>query len=266
VVSYLNGKGTMTDFTGRSVLITGGAGAIGKTTARVFLEKGARVALVDLSPEALEATAAELSEIGEVITIAADVSDETAVKRYVDDTVKAFGTIDVFFNNAGIEGKITTIVNTDVNVFDKVLAVNLRGPFLGLKHVLPVMIANGKGSIINTSSEAGLDGAPNLGDYVASKHGVTGLTKTAALEVATTGVRVNSIHPSPVNTVMMRRLEEILGEGDPDSIKKDFESVNPMGRYSETIEIANVVVFLASDEASFMTGAQVRIDGGSGAR
>lgn len=256
----------MTDFTGRSVLITGGAGAIGKATARIFLDQGARVALVDLSADALAATSDELGELGEVITIAADVSVEADVQRYVHETVNAFGTIDVFFNNAGIEGKITRIVDTDVNVFDKVLAVNLRGPFLGLKHVLPVMIAKGKGSIINTSSEAGLDGAPNLGDYVASKHGVTGLTKTAALEVAKTGVRVNSIHPSPVNTLMMRRLENILGEGDPDAIKKDFESVNPMGRYSEATEIANVVVFLASDEASFITGSQVRIDGGSGAR
>jgi NAD(P)-dependent dehydrogenase (short-subunit alcohol dehydrogenase family) len=256
----------MTDFTGRSVLITGGAGAIGKATARIFLDQGARVALVDLSADALAAAAEELGELGEVITVAADVSVEADVQRYVDETVNTFGTIDVFFNNAGIEGKITRIVDTDVNVFDKVLAVNLRGPFLGLKHVLPVMIAKGKGSIINTSSEAGLDGAPNLGDYVASKHGVTGLTKTAALEVAKTGVRVNSIHPSPVNTLMMRRLENILGEGDPDAIKKDFESVNPMGRYSEATEIANVVVFLASDEASFITGSQVRIDGGSGAR
>jgi NAD(P)-dependent dehydrogenase (short-subunit alcohol dehydrogenase family) len=251
---------------GRSVLITGGAGAIGKATARAFLDAGARVAIVDLSKEALARTADELGSIGELITLAADVSQEEDVKRYVTDTVDAFGTIDVFFNNAGIEGKIREIVDTDVDVFDRVLAVNLRGPFLGLKHVLPIMIRQGKGSVINTSSEAGLDGAISLGDYVASKHGVTGLTKTAALEVAKSGVRVNSIHPSPVNTAMMRRLEETLGEGHPETIKADFEAVNPMGRYSEVSEIANVVLFLASDASSFMTGAQVRIDGGSGAR
>lgn len=111
-----------------------------------------------------------------------------------------------------------------------------------------------------------MDGAPTLGDHVASKHAVTGLTRTAALEVAETGVRVSSVHPSPVNTGMMRRLEEILGGGVPENIRAQFEPVNPVGRYSEPHEIANVVVFLASDDASFITGAQIRIDGGSGAR
>ncbi len=256
----------MTDFTGRRVVITGGAGAIGAATAEEFLKRGAKVALVDLSEEALEKAQARLDGSENLIIIKADVSQEQDVKQYVQTAVDAFGSIDVFFNNAGIEGKIKTIVETDVNDFDKVMAVNLRGAFLGLKHVLPVMVQQGKGSIINTSSEAGLDGAKNLGDYVASKHGVSGLTKTAALEVATTGVRVNSIHPSPVNTMMMRRLENELGGDSPEKIKAAMESVNPMGRYSEPHEIANVVVFLASDEASFITGSQVRIDGGSGAR
>lgn len=256
----------MADLQGRTALITGGAGAIGTATAEVFLNRGARVALVDLNDAALKAAAGQLEQYGEVITVAADVSDEAQVAHYVSEAEGQLGPLDVFFNNAGIEGKITRIVDTDVAVFDQVYAVNVRGVFLGLKHVLPGMIARGRGSIVNTSSEAGLDGAPNLGDYVASKHAVTGLTKTAALEVAKTGVRINSVHPSPVNTVMMRRLEEILGDGMPEDVRAQFESVNPVGRYSEPREIANVVAFLASDDASFITGAQIRVDGGSGAR
>jgi NAD(P)-dependent dehydrogenase (short-subunit alcohol dehydrogenase family) len=256
----------MADLNGRTALITGGAGAIGVATAEEFLSRGARVALVDLDEAALKGAAQTLEALGPVLTIAADVSDEAQVIDYVRTAEEHLGHLDIFFNNAGIEGRITQIVDTDVNVFDKVYAVNVRGVFLGLKHVLPGMISRGRGSVINTSSEAGLDGAMNLGDYVASKHAVTGLTKTAALEVAKTGVRVNSIHPSPVNTVMMRRLEEILGEGSPETIRADFEAVNPVGRYSEPHEIARVVAFLASDDASFITGAQIRIDGGSGAR
>lgn len=255
----------MTDFAGRNVLITGGAGAIGTATAVEFLKLGARVALVDLDEGALAAKKSELAQYGDVLTIAADVSVENDVKHYVDVALNAYGSIDVFFNNAGIEGKITPIVETDMAVFDQVIAVNLRGAFLGLKHVLPSMIARGRGSVINNSSEAGLVGAGNLGDYVASKHGVTGLSRTAALEVAAAGVRVNSVHPSPVNTAMMRRLEATLGGDHPESIKAENEARLPMKRYSEPSEIAQVVVFLASDEASYITGEQIRIDGGAGA-
>lgn len=256
----------MTSLDGRTAVITGGAGAIGAATAEVFLRRGARVALVDLDDAALKEAARALEPHGEVLTIAADVSEEDQVVHYVSVAQERLGPIDVFFNNAGIEGKITRIVDTDVAVFDQVYAVNVRGIFLGLKHVLPGMVARGRGSIVNTSSEAGLDGAVNLGDYVASKHAVTGLTKTAALEVAKTGVRVNSVHPSPVNTMMMRRLEETLGDGVPGDVRAQFESVNPVGRYSEPDEIARVVAFLVSDDASFITGAQIRVDGGSGAR
>ncbi|MBF4550976.1 SDR family NAD(P)-dependent oxidoreductase [Pseudoclavibacter sp. VKM Ac-2888] len=256
----------MTDFTGRSVVITGGAGGIGAATAEEFLKLGARVALVDLFPEPLEAARERLSAHGEVIAIAADVTDEADVERYVAQTVEAFGTIDVFFNNAGIEGAVGPLTEASVDNYEKVFAVNVRGVFLGMKHVLKVMTERGSGSIINTSSEAGLDGAPGVSAYVASKHAVVGFTKSAALEVAPSGVRVNSIHPSGVNTQMVRRLEEGFGGGDTEAAKAGFQAAIPMGRYAEPLDIARVVVFLGSDEASFVTGAQWRVDGGNGAR
>jgi NAD(P)-dependent dehydrogenase (short-subunit alcohol dehydrogenase family) len=256
----------MTDLTGRSVIITGGAGGIGAATAEAFLRRGAKVALVDLFQDALDTKVAELSELGEVIGIRADVTKEDDVKAYVAKTVEAFGTVDVFFNNAGIEGKVKPLVETEVADFEQVFAVNVLGAFLGLKHVLPVMTEQGSGSVINTSSEAGLDGSPNTVAYVSSKHGLTGMTKVAALEVATTGVRVNSIHPSGVNTEMVRRLESGFGGDDTAAAAEMFQSAIPMGRYAEASDIANLVVFLGSDESSFITGAQYRVDGGNGAR
>ncbi len=252
-------------FAGKSVVITGGAGAIGLATAREFLGRGARVLLVDRDGDAVEAARSKLAELGDVFTAVADVSSEADVEDYVKDAVERFGKIDVFFNNAGIEGRMRPIVDTEVTDFDKVFAVNVRGVFLGLKHVLRAMLKQGHGSIINTSSEAGLNGATSLADYVASKHAVTGLTKAAALEVARDGIRVNSIHPSPVNTPMMRRLEATWNAESPETVKAEFEAKSPMGRYSDPSEIARVVVFLASDDASFVNGAQIRIDGGNGA-
>jgi NAD(P)-dependent dehydrogenase (short-subunit alcohol dehydrogenase family) len=146
-----------------------------------------------------------------------------------------------------------------------VQAVNVRGVFLGLKHILPVMIKKGQGSIINMSSNGGLDGTPNLSPYITSKHAVSGMTKTAALEVARFNVRVNSVHPCPVNTRMMRSIESGFNPQDSESARKDFAGRIPLGRYAEPLDVANVVLFLASDESTFITGAQYRVDGGMGA-
>ncbi|HZG71375.1 MAG TPA: SDR family oxidoreductase, partial [Chondromyces sp.] len=203
---------------------------------------------------------AELDSYGEVITVQADVSKEEDVSNYVKTAVNYFGKIDVFFNNAGIEGKVAPLVEQNVEDFDKVIAVNVRGVFLGLKHVLPIMTKQGHGSIINTSSVAGLSGSPNVSPYITSKHAVVGLTKAAAVESASANVRVNSIHPSPVNTRMMRSLEEGLNV-EQETLAKTI----PLGRYGESSDIANLVLFLASDESSFITGVQYRIDGGMGA-
>lgn len=256
----------MTDFKGRSVLITGGAGGIGAETALAFLEQGANVAIVDLSEEALAATKSKLEGHGEVLTFAADVSDEGAVKNFVDQTVAAFGGIDVFFNNAGIEGKQVPLTELSVETFQKLFAVNALGVFLGMKHVLPIMQAAGRGSIINTSSQAGLYGSPNMLAYVGSKHAVTGMTKTAALEAAPFGVRVNSIHPYGIATPMVDRVEADLASKGFDMSAFDLTKVIPLGRTASPRDMANVVVFLGSDESAYLTGIQLRADGGLGAR
>lgn len=241
-------------------VITGGAGGIGKVTAETFLKEGAKVVLVDLFQEALDKAQADLAEFGEVLTVQADVSKEADVQNYVNKTVEAFGTIDVFFNNAGIEGKVAPLVDQKVEDFDLVMNVNVRGVFLGLKYVLPVMTKQGSGSVINTSSVAGLSGSPGVAPYITSKHAVVGLTKTAALEVASSNIRVNSIHPSPVNTRMMRSLEEGMNV-----TQEAMAQAIPLGRYGESEDIAKLVLFLASDDSTFITGAQYRIDGGMGA-
>src|SRR5690606_15908412 len=209
------------------------AGGIGKETAAHCLRAGAKVAIIDLMEEALNKARTELKAYGEVIAIQADVTDEEDVKNYVNTSVKAFGTIDAFFNNAGIEGKVAPITEQTVENFDNVMNVNVRGVFLGLKHVLPIMIEKKSGSIINTSSVAGLNGSPLVAPYIASKHAVVGLTKTAAIEAAPHNVRVNSIHPSPVNTRMMRSLEEGFNPGKAQEAKQSFEKNIPLGRYAE---------------------------------
>ncbi|MFC5465930.1 SDR family NAD(P)-dependent oxidoreductase [Lederbergia graminis] len=250
----------MERLSGKVAVITGGAGGIGKVTAERFLKEGAKVVLVDLFDDALQQVKEELGSLGEVLTVQADVSQEADVENYVKKTVEHFGKIDVFFNNAGIEGKVAPLVDQKVEDFDKVISVNVRGVFLGLKYVLPVLTKQGHGSVINTSSVAGLSGSPGVAPYITSKHAVVGLTKAAAVEVASANVRVNSIHPSPVNTRMMRSLEEGL-EVEQETLAKSI----PLGRYGESDDIANLVLFLASDESSFITGVQYRVDGGMGA-
>ncbi|MFO7342554.1 MAG: SDR family NAD(P)-dependent oxidoreductase, partial [Bacillaceae bacterium] len=237
-------------------------GGIGKETAKLFLQEGAKVVLVDLFDEALEKAKNELSSFGEVLTVRADVTKEEDVKNYVKVAYEHFGKIDVFFNNAGIEGKVQPITEITVEDFEKVQKVNVLGVFLGLKHVLPIMMKQGHGSIINTSSVAGLGGTPGVAPYVASKHAVIGLTKVAALEAAKANVRVNSIHPSPVNTRMMRSLEKGFNPENAEEAKEEFTKSIPLGRYAEPSDIAKLVLFLASDESAFITGAEYRIDGG----
>lgn len=247
------------------VLITGGAAGIGLETARLFLREGASVALVDLKESDLNAAADSLNGLGEVLTIAADVSSQDATRAYVAATIKRFGRIDVFFNNAGIEGRVAPLVDQKIEDFDRVMAVNVRGAFLGLQHVMPVMMAQKSGSIINMSSIAGLQGSPNLAPYITSKHAVVGLTKAAAIEAGSSGVRVNSVHPSPVNTRMMRSLEEGFHPGHGAEVKQGLEAGIPLGRYGESGDVARLVLFLASDEADFITGAQYPVDGGMAA-
>lgn len=248
------------------VLITGGAGGIGQVTAKKCLLEGAKVVLVDLSNDALQKAEQLLQKHGEVLTIQADVTNENDVLDYVDKTVQTYGKIDVFFNNAGVEGAVAPLTEQTLEDFDFVTKVNINGVFLGLKHVLKVMQKQKYGSIINTSSDAGLSGDPGIGPYAASKHAVVGLTKTAALEVATDNIRVNSIHPTSINTRMMRSIESGMTPQDAEEAKEQLTNEIPLKRYGEAEEVANVVLFLASDDSSFVTGSQYRVDGGIGAR
>lgn len=240
-------------------LITGGAAGIGKATAALFLEEGARIMLVDLNEEVLKATAEEFGN-SQVAYCVADVSRSGDVKKYVQHTLDTFGRIDVFFNNAGIEGNSHPIEAYPEALFDKVIAVNVKGVWLGCQHVLPKMAEGG--SAIITSSVAGLKGMQGLGAYVTSKHAVIGIMRTAALEFAPQKIRVNTVHPGPVNTEMMRRIETDMSPEDAGQAKKNFESLVPFERYAEPREIAELVLFLASDESAFISGGTHVVDGG----
>jgi NAD(P)-dependent dehydrogenase (short-subunit alcohol dehydrogenase family) len=251
------------DFTGKVALITGGGGGIGRATAVGFATRGARVMVVDHDEDAGAATVGVVRQLGgEAQFIRADVSLVAEVKRYVQATLDAWGRIDCFFNNAGIEGTVTTITEYADDMFDRVIAINLRGVFLGMKHVLPVMLRQGSGAIVNTASTSGLFGGPGMAAYVASKHGVLGLTKVASSDVADQGVRVNAICPGPVETRMMRSLEAQRNPGDPEAVHAANRASAPSGRYTLPEEIAGAVLYLCSDLAGNVTGTQLVVDGG----
>ncbi|CAH1000694.1 Levodione reductase [Neolewinella maritima] len=250
---------TMNQLTDKVAIVTGGANGIGYATAAVFLREGARVMLVDNDGERLKQAATDLSSDA-VRYCVADVSRSSEVKRYVEDTLAAFGGIDVFFNNAGIEGTVSPLVDYPEDTFDRIVAVNIKGVWLGCQHVLPRM--NTGGSVIITSSVAGLRGFAGLGAYVASKHAEVGIMRVAALEHADRSIRVNSVHPGPVDTQMMRHIERQLSADRPEAAKEGFEAQIPLSRYAAADEIADLVLFLASDASKYITGDTHVIDGG----
>lgn len=243
---------------GKTAVVTGAGGTIGAATARLFVKEGARVALVDRDVEAVASVADELGD--SVLAIVADVTREPDVERYAASAASKFGAIDIFFNNAGIAGPIRPLTSFAADDFDTVIAVNVRGVFLGLKHVIPVMAD--EGSVIVTSSVAGLRGSSGLGAYCASKHAVMGLVKTAAIECAPRRIRVNSINPGPVDGPMMRGLEAARKPHDPEAGHAAIAQRMPFGRYADGAEIADLVTFLASDESRMITGRPHAIDGG----
>jgi NAD(P)-dependent dehydrogenase (short-subunit alcohol dehydrogenase family) len=240
-------------------LITGGAGSIGAATARLFAAEGARVVVSDVEGDALDAVVAELGADVAVGAVA-DVTDSEQVRAAVALAVERFGGLDVAFANAGVFGDIAPIVDYPVDVFEHVLAVNVRGPFHVAKHALAVM--RDHGSLILNSSVVGLTSDPGICAYATSKHALVGLMRTAAREVAGRAIRVNSIHPGPVSNDFQQRIETIATGESADRAAEIFEQMIPLGRHATPEEIARTVLFLASADSSFITGATLAVDGG----
>ena len=260
----------MARLTGKIALITGGAGGIGQAAAKIFTAEGARVVLVDLDEAALQSAVQSIGE--EMASYAvADVTQPEQVQSYVNAAVERWGGIDIFLANAGIEGVLSSIADYPIDIFDRVMAVNVRGVWLGLKYVMPVMRDRGGGSIVITSSTAGIGGSASMSAYVASKHAVIGLMRSAALEGAGLGIRVNTVNPAPIETRMMRSLEEMRVAAADDSAvtveqtKQVSEARIPLQRYGNPEEVAKLMLFLASDESSFCTGGVYMVDGGRSA-
>ncbi len=254
----------MNEFENKRVVITGGAGGIGTETAKHFLQQGAKVLLVDLHEENLKKVMEELAS-DHVTYHVADVAQSTEVESYAQKAKDWMGGIDIFFNNAAIEGKVAPLTQYPEDEFDKVIAINIKGVWLGLKYVMPIMAESGGGNIIITSSVAGLQGTPGVVAYTTSKHAIIGTMRTAALEGAEMGIQVNSIHPGPVDNRMMRSLEEGFNPEDAEGVKKNFEQQIPLKRYASNEDIANLVLFLSSEKSKYITGTTYVIDGGMSA-
>ncbi|HEU4650782.1 MAG TPA: SDR family NAD(P)-dependent oxidoreductase [Croceibacterium sp.] len=245
------------------MIVTGAAGAIGFATAEILAREGARVMLVDIVADRLEQCTEALREAGhDAVGFVADCADEAAVAGYVHAAMGTFGRIDGFFNNAGIEGRLAPTHEYEIDEFDKVLRVNLRGMFLGLRHVLPHMVAAGKGAVVLTASIGSERGLAGACAYNAAKHGVVGLTRTAASEVAQKGVRVNCVEPGVIETPLLVGMLEQMFDSVEAGMQKLGE-VATLNRVGQPREVGDVVSFLLSDEASYVNGARWEIDGGA---
>lgn len=243
---------------GKVAVITGAAAGMGRASALLFAREGARVVLADVQLQGGESTASEIESAGgEAIFIRTDVSRSAEVRDLIATATAAFGKLDILFNNAGIEGSVSLFEDADEEDFDRVLAVNLRGVFLGMKYGLPELVKT-RGVVINTASLAGLAGVPGMAAYAASKGGVVQLTKTAALEYASAGVRVNCICPGYISTDMTTRLREA-----PRDERLRRGAPNPLGRAGTPEDIAGAALYLASDLSAFVTGVALPVDGGS---
>jgi NAD(P)-dependent dehydrogenase (short-subunit alcohol dehydrogenase family) len=250
------------DMKGKVALVTGGGSGIGRGTALAFAGKGVRVAVVDIVPEGANLTVSMIKEAGgEAVAILCDVAKSAQVKAMVDKTIETFGRLDYAFNNAGIEGMIAPLSDYDEDAWNHIIAVNLTGVWLCMKYEIPALLKQGGGAIVNTASVAGHIGTPGASGYTATKHGVIGLTKTVALEYATSGIRVNSLCPGAIRTEMWE-----IGMKKYPHMEQFFRDAHPVGRIGEVNEVAGAVIWMCSDEASFMTGTSMIIDGGVTAR
>lgn len=245
----------MKTFDGKVVIVTGAGSGIGKAAALAFGREGAKVVVSDINEQQGRETEREIvSNQGEALFIPCDVSSEDQVRRLIDETIKRFGRLDCAYNNAGLEGHPCSTTECTSETWDKTINTNLKGVWLCMKYEIPEMLKAGKGSIVNCSSIAGLVGFASLPAYVASKHGVIGLTETAALEFGRRNVRINAVCPGPVETPMLDRITH----GD----NSLFETQDPMGRVGRPEEIADSVLWLCSDKASYVTGQSITVDGG----
>jgi len=243
---------------GKVSLITGAGSGIGRSSAILFAKEGSKVVVADNSIEGGEKTVDMIKKDGgEALFIEADVSKSADVQKAINTTVDKYGKLDILYNNAGIEGAMAPIADSTEENFDKVISINLRGVFLGMKYGIIQMLKQGGGVIISTASVAGLIGFPNITAYCASKGGVIQLTRTAALEYATQNIRINCICPGVIWTPMLERFT-----GGSEEAKKQFTAMEPVGRMGTPEEVAQAALFLASDDASFVTGVPFPVDGG----
>lgn len=245
-------------FQGKVVLVTGGAYGIGRAAAIGFAERGAKVVVADIDASRGAETLQLIKDAGgDAIFVKTDVSSEEDVRALVDRVVETFGRLDCAFNNAGIHKRFVSTVDFTAGDWEEMINVNLKSVWLCMKYEIPQMLKQGKGAIVNTSSAAGLVGAPSNPAYPASKHGVVGITKSTALEFARKGIRVNCVCPGPTRTGM----NEELTATNPEIVKAMDQKV-PMGRIGEPEEVAAAAIFLCSDEASYITGHALPVDGG----
>lgn len=243
---------------GKTALITGGAGSIGRATARLLKSQGVNIALIDRNPEALAAAAAELGP--ETLTFTADVADEAQTQAYVTATLQRFGRLDILFSNAGTFGTVAPIAHYPTETFDAVLATHVKGAFLAAKYATPHMPPGS--SIIITSSVAGLRGDPGVYAYITAKHAQTGLMKVLAKELAPKGIRVNTVNPGPVANAFQQAVEDDLTKLLNRDATQFFNDAIPMGRHASPDEIARAVLYLASNLSTFVTGTTHSVDGG----
>lgn len=242
-------------FYDKVALVTGAASGIGRATAVAFAAEGARVAILDRTEDALSGTSdAVRTAGGEVLVIACDVSKPEQVEAAIGRVVESFGRLDIAFNNAGVENKAAPVAEIELDEWDRVLDINLRGTFVCMKHELAQMVRQGGGVIVNTSSGAGVRGVAGGASYAASKHAIIGLTKSAALDYAKQNIRVNAILPGNIETPMMNRFTG----GD---IQKAID-LEPVGRLGKPEEIADAVLWMSADLGAFVTGAAISVDGG----
>ena len=247
---------------GKVAIVTGATGGIGEATAKLFLELGAKVMLVARSPDKLAATTARLKGLGEYDGAIADSTDEAATAAAVAKTVDRFGGLDILIANAGTEGVLKPIDQLSVEEFNDTLQTNVIGVWLAMKHCVAPLKARGGGSIVALSSIAGQIGSPAMAPYIASKHAVYGLVKTAALELGESNIRVNAVGPGPIDNRMIDSLQNQLAPDDPAAMREYIEGTIPMKRYGTSEEVAHLLAFLASDASSYCTGSIHMIDGG----